>query len=258
MRKFMVVIGTLALMLGLTPASTADNNSGGMGGPTVITKSGSYKLKKSLKASNAQPLITIAADNVTLDLGGLTLTGLGNKQGTGILIEGQTNVAVRNGFLQDFGTAVQVAESSNVRIEGLQITGQDVPGLPPETGILLVNTRAARVTGNVIHRTFLGLFVRGGLSSGNTIKTNTITGGENGQLGICYNPAPGADSSTDGPSGDLVAENHVARFNTAIQLSPATQSNVFVRNYLTYFVTGFDELTPGSNTIENNQEALLP
>ncbi len=260
MRKFMLTMGMLALMFVVVPPSMADDesDSGGIGAPTVITKPGNYKLRRSLTARSDRPLITIASDNVALDLDGMTLTGLGGKQGAGIVVEGRANVAVRNGFLRNFGTAVQVANSSNVRLEDLQISGEDIQGLPPETGILLVNTRAARLTGNVIHRTFLGIFVRGGLSSGNTLKANTITGGTNGQLGICYNPAPGGDPATDGPSGDLVAENHISRFRTAILLSQATQANIFVRNYLNFFDNGFEEGTPGSNTFANNIESALP
>jgi hypothetical protein len=141
---------------------------------------------------------------------------------------------------------------------GLQISGADTPGLPPETGVLLVNSRGVHVANNLIARTFLGVFVRGSGSGANTIKGNTIAGGDHGQLGICYNPAPGADPATDGPAGDLVAENHISRYQTAVQLSPASRASIFVRNYLNFFATAFDEQTPGSNTLANNLEATLP
>ena len=260
MRRLWLALGAIALMLQLAPANRADDTADtrGIGGPVVITKPGTYTLRRAITARDERPLITIAADDVSLDLSRLTLTGLGDKRGAGIVVEGRTNVSVRNGSLRNFGTAVQVNGSANVRLEDLQITGEDIPGLPPETGILLINTRAAHLSGNVIHKTFLGVFVRGGGSGGNTIKGNTITGGENGQLGICYNPAPGADPATDGPNGDLVAENQIARFRTAIQLSPATKANMLVRNYLAFFEHGIEERTPGSNTLANNLETPLP
>lgn len=226
--------------------------------PIVIRRPGNYTLRRNLIAQSELPLITIAVDDVSLDLNGFSLKGLGNKIGEGIVVDGRTNVAVQNGFLSRFGTAVRVSGSSNVEVANLQITGQDIAGGPPETGILILNSRAAHVHENVVNRTFLGIFVRGGRSGANTIKGNTISGGDNGQLGICYNPAPGADSATDGPSGDLIAENHISRFRTGIQTSVASQGNIFVRNYVNFIELGFDERTPGSNTIANNQTIELP
>jgi len=259
MRRSVITMGALALALGTATASPGGNAFDITGGEAiVIRKSGSYTVRRPLKARSDQPLVTIAADDVSLDLNGFTLTGLGGKTGAGIVIDGRANVKVHGGTLRDFGTALDVRDSSNVVLAGLQISGEDLPGLPPETGILLVNSRGVRMTDNVIARTFLGVFVRGGGSGANTIKRNTIAGGENGQLGICYNPAPDADPAVDGPSGDLVAENHISRFRTAIQTSPASRANIFVRNYLGFFDLPFDERTPGSNTIGANLEAALP
>ena len=223
----------------------------------VIRRPGSYTLRRHLTARGQRPLITIGADQVSLDLNGFSLTGPGGKSGEGIVIEGRQNVRVHNGFLSDFGTAVRVGDSTNVDVSDLQITGDDLPGLPPETGVLLVNSRGVHVVRNVISRTFLGIFVRGGGSGANTIKANTIAGGDNGQLGVCYNPAPGADPAVDGPSGDVVAENHISRFQVSIQLSPATRANVFVRNYLNFFDAAIEEGTPGANTLANNLETDL-
>lgn len=228
------------------------------GEPIVIRRSGDYTLRRDLVARSEAPLIVIAADNVALDLDGHSLSGLGNKLGEGIVIDGRSNVNIRNGFLRRFGTAVRVSESTNVSVSELQISGEDIPGGPPETGILLLNSRGVKVVHNLVSRTFLGIFVRGGKSGANTIKSNTIAGGENGQLGICYNPAPDANAASDGPTGDLVAENHISRFRTGIQTSPASQSNIFVRNYVQYFELDFDERSPGTNTIANNQTIALP
>ena len=258
MYRSLITLAALALALGAATPSRASESIDVKGGlPVVIEKSGKFTLRRNLTARSEQPLIVVAADNVSLDLNGFSLTGLGGKLGEGIVVEGRSNVKVENGFLRNFGIAVRVSESNNIDLTGLQITGEDLPGGPPETGILLLNSRGVHIAGNVINRTFLGVFVRGGASGANTIKGNTIAGGDNGQLGICYNPAPGADPSIDGPAGDLVAENHISRFRTAIQLSVASRSNIFVRNYLNFFNLGFDERTPGSNTIANNLEAEI-
>ena len=169
-------MGAFALLVQFAPPAAADDGSGGgsINAPTMITRPGNYTLRRAMTARSDRPMITIAADDVTLDLSGLTLTGLGGKRGAGIVIEGRTNIAVRNGSLRNFGIAVHVTDSANVRLEGLRISGEDIPGLPPETGILLVNTRAARVTGNLIHNTFLGLFVRGSGSSGKATQANIL------------------------------------------------------------------------------------
>lgn len=259
MKQVLLMIAALGIALAPAASASASERFEVKGSDgIVISKPGSYTLRRNLTARSGLPLITIAADNVSVDLNGFALRGLGDKQGDGIAINGRSNVRVFNGSLRSFGTAVRVEGSNNVELTGLQISGDDIPGGPPETGILVLNSRAVHIAGNVISRTFLGLFVRGGASGGNTIKGNTITGGENGQLGVCYNPAPGASAATDGPAGDLVAENHISRFRTAIQLSEASQSNVFVRNYLNFFELGFDERTPGSNSIVNNVEIELP
>src|SRR5687767_15493083 len=65
---------------------------------------------------------------------------------------------------------------------------------------------------------FLGVFVRGGGSGGNRIAGNTITGGEDGQLGICYNPTDTGGSA--GPAGDLVyrSEEHTSELQSLAYL----------------------------------------
>ena len=70
---------------------------------------------------------------------------------------------VFNGDLRRLGVGVALDGATNAVIEGLQIDGQDSGGTPPdvEIGILLVDTRGARVERNVITDTFLGIFVRG-------------------------------------------------------------------------------------------------
>ncbi len=223
----------------------------------VITRPGQYALRRTISSGGDGPVITVASDDVTLDLDGYGLVGPGGKTSVGIQVEGRRNVRIRNGNLAGFGTAVRIVDSVGVDVSDLTITGQDQPATPPETGLLALNSRGLRITHNTIARTFLGIFVRGGGSGANTIKGNTVAGGDNGQLGICYNPAPGADAATDGPQGDVVAENLVSRFNVGVQTSPASRGNIFVRNYVAAFETAIDERTPGSNVFANNMTTQL-
>jgi hypothetical protein len=226
--------------------------------PTVISRPGCYVLARDVSLEEPGAAIVIAASNVSFDLSGRTLTGPGGKQGVGIRIEGARGVRVFGGILARFGTGVEVRDANNVRIEGLHIHGEDGGGPPPgEVGVMIVNSRAVFVERNVISRTFLGIFVRGGGSGGNRISENTLVGGEAGQLGICYNPDE--SGNPDGPSGDLVYNNLVSRFNVGIQTSPGTSGNIFRENDIAYFQSAIQELGPGQNVFgENTAVALQP
>jgi parallel beta-helix repeat protein len=225
--------------------------------PTVITRPGHYVLGFSFASAGAGAAIEIRASDVTLDLDGHTLTGPGGKIGVGVLVAGATNVRVSGGALRRFGVGVQVDGATNVRVDGLQIDGEDLGGTPPavEVGILLVDSRGVVVEHNTVTDTFLGIFVRGEGSQGNRIAENTLVGGANGELGVCYNPAP--EETSGGPSGDLVYANHVASFNRGIALSADSAANLILENRLAVHRAAIEEATPGSNVIEDNQTAGL-
>ena len=224
--------------------------------PTVITQPGSYVVARNFSLEEPGAAIVIAASGVSVDLSGHTLTGPGGKQGVGVRISGASGVRVFGGTLNRFGTGVEVLDANNVRIEGLHIHGEDGGGPPPgEIGVLIVNSRAAFVERNVISRTFLGIFVRGGGSGGNRISENTLVGGAAGQLGICYNPDGSGDPA--GPGGDLVYNNLVSRFNVGIQTSTGTSGNIFRENDVAYFQIAIQELGPGQNVFEENTTIAL-
>ena len=227
-------------------------------GSTTITRSGVYVLGRTIVRTGDQIAIDIQANNVTLDLGGYAIVGPGGKQGMGIRVDGVNNVRIHGGSLRRFGVGVVVSNSTNVVIEDLQIDGEDLGGTPPdvEVGILLVEARGVRVERNQITDTFLGIFVRGEASGGNRIAQNTITGGENGELAICYNPAEGGDPN-GGPDGDLVYGNLVSHFNRGIALSAGSTGNIVVENNLAVFGTPISEATAGSNSFADNREIQL-
>lgn len=220
-------------------------------GPTTITRSGAYVLDRNFALEEEGPAIVIAAADVTLDLAGHTVSGPGGKQGAGIRIEGVNGIRVRNGSIARFGFGIQVVNAHDVRLEDLQIRGEDGGGPPPgEVGILVLNSRAVVVERNTVSRTFLGVFVRGGGSGGNRIGLNTLTGGQNGQIGICYNPD--GSGSPAGPAGDLVYNNLVSRFRTGIQTSAGTAGNIFRENSIAYVQQAIQQITPGQNVFEGN------
>lgn len=223
---------------------------------TTITQPGSYVLLRDIVLEEPGTAILIAADNVSLDLNGHTIRGPGNKQGVGIAVEGVSGISIHNGNIVDFGTGIRVANAHNVRVERVQIKGEDGGGPPPgEVGVLVLNSRAVVLKDNTISKTFLGIFVRGPASGGNRIAANTLTGGQNGQLGICYNPD--GSSNPAGPKGDLVYNNLISRFNIGIQTSAQTFGNIFRENDIAFFMQAIQEITSGSNVFEENTSIAI-
>ncbi len=222
-------------------------------GRTVITQPGSYTVARNITNDTTAPTILIQANDVSLDLGGFRLLGAVATP-AGVAVMGASNVRIRNGAIRGFGVGVRVENSSNVVVTGLQIDGRDTPSPAPsqrEIGVLLVNSRGIEVSHNVITDGFLGIFVRGEESGGNRISDNLITGGDNGELGICYNPAPGA--AAGGPHGDLVYNNVISRWRRGLSLSSDSTGNFIRENTLAYFDLGLeDETPPGSNVVAEN------
>jgi parallel beta-helix repeat protein len=262
MTKKTIVIATFVslLVLGGVTLNTV-SAQGGAGvrpvtKPTTITESGSYVLLRDIKLAESGTGLVIAADNVSLNLNGHAIVGPGNKQGVGIAIEGVNSISVHNGTIASFGTGISIASAHDVLAESLQIRGEDGGGPPPgEVGVLVLNSRGVVLRDNTISRTFLGVFVRGGGSGGNRIAGNTLIGGQNGQLGICYNPDGSANLA--GPKGDLVYNNLVSRFNIGIQTSVQTFGNIFRENNIAFFQQAIQELTAGSNVFEENTSIAI-
>ncbi len=99
----------------------------------VISKSGSYYLAGNrLCDANG---IDIEANNVTIDLGGFTLTG--NNNGSGIYMRDRINVEIRNGTISDFNYAVNDAytymapqnNSANHRVIGIRALSNTQGGI---------------------------------------------------------------------------------------------------------------------------------
>ncbi|HZJ53879.1 MAG TPA: right-handed parallel beta-helix repeat-containing protein [Myxococcaceae bacterium] len=217
--------------------------------PIVIDQPGKYVLRRDLHARDVA--IVIRASQVTLDLDGHALWGPAGK-GVGIRIEDSSGVAVRDGSAGWFGTGVEVLRSRNVTLKHLRILGEDRGGTPPdvEIGVVIVNSYGVLVQENVIVDTFLGVFVRGGDSAGNRIAENVITAGQNGQIGVCYNPA--MNEGPAGPRGDLVYANHIARFRTGISLSEQSVANIIRANDIAYLMQALSEASPGTNVLAEN------
>jgi nitrous oxidase accessory protein NosD len=213
-------------------------------------------LSRNVQMRGTGVAVEISASNVTLDLNGHSLLGPGGQRGVGVRIAGVSGVRIHSGGISRFGLGVEVRDAVNVSLEGLRILGEDAGGPPPgEVGVLVFNSRGVVVEKNAITGTFLGVFVRGGQSSGNRIANNTLTGGLHGQLGVCYNPD--GLGTPAGPRGDRVYNNLVSRFNVGIQTSAGTAGNIFRENDIAYLVQAVEEVTPGSNVFEDNAQIAI-
>lgn len=230
-----------------------------------ITRSGVYRLSDDVNVSNGDGIV-ITASNVTLNLNGNRVSTNSGGTGRGIVVSGASGVSIKNGKVGGFNSNVMIVNSTNVVAESLQIVGRGLApnNGPSEIGVQIVNGRAVAVNKNVISSVNLGIFVRGGGSTGNRIFENVIVGGAipaNNLLGICYNPAPNA--GTDGPRGDNIYNNVITRFGFAIAISPGSISSIFNENNLASFNGGFREpgaLTTngGTNVSEGNIEVTIP
>lgn len=271
-KKRIGLILTLAIIAAFTSFVSAQEESSFEMGASwhgnrqiIITRPGIYRLRDDLKVRNGTAII-IRGSNVTLDLGGNSVTTETPGTGSGVLVEGQKGVEVRNGKVGGFNVNLNAMNSENVRFRNLQVVGRGLPpnNGPSEVGVNLLQTRGALVENNVITSVNLGIFVRGGFSTGNRIFENVITGGatpSSNLLGICYNPAPNAGN--EGPRGDNIYNNHITRYGYAIAISTGSLNNIFNENILASFIGGFREpgaLTTGggTNIAEGNIMTTIP
>ncbi len=230
-----------------------------------ISEPGSYVLHHDLMSERGDGLV-IRASGVTVDLNGHQIGTFSRGTGRGIFVDGASGVTIKNGRVGGFMVNVMLTNATNVTVQDMQIVGTDLApsGGPSEIGINMINTRAALIKGNTISSVNLGIFVRGGGSTGNLITENIITGGANpahGLLGICYNPAPNA--GTTGPRGDLIYNNHIARFGYAFAISEFSIYNIVRDNTFASFIGGIREPQffvgrGGTNVAADNIDVVIP
>ena len=190
--KMTVSAAILALILGV---NSTEGVAKGPSGPTQIkscgtlSEPGSYVVVQNLTATG--DCLVIAADFVTIDLGGFTLTGNGTGEGITDQFGGHVGVVVRNGTVTNFVFGVRIATGSRLTIEGIRavsniglgmsigmnsivkgntVSGNGSIGISADTGSI--------VTGNIASDNGDdGIAVESGSTvSGNTSTNNTVYG----------------------------------------------------------------------------------
>ncbi len=91
--------------------------------PVVISAPGVYFLASDLAHAGPDPAITIASDNVALDLGGFSLSGPGAGSGVnGVECPVGANLRLMRGTISGFDIGVNIA-GRNADIRGLRVSG---------------------------------------------------------------------------------------------------------------------------------------
>ncbi len=137
--------------------------------PFVINASGYYYVTRPLTGGPGQDGITINVSNVTVDLGGFTITG-GSSPGGGIDIPGgPRNLTIRNGALRAWTYGIYAASATDSRFDNVQASSNAV-GIAIGSHSEITDCNASLNTGT-------GIFATSG-----TVRNCTIS--ENGQNGI--------------------------------------------------------------------------
>jgi parallel beta-helix repeat protein len=204
--------------------------------------------------------LTIAADGITLNLNGHTITGDGT--GNGITVRQRSDVTIHGGAVNQFITGIFVAQSTGVMVKdnsftlnreavflngsSVNIVKSNVAWNNSSRGIMLRPTTSGIVsTGNMVVDNTLtgnpsGILIFG--QSGNTLKGNTITGSSVGAF----------DLTGGGGSGNVIKENNLFSSAAGIKFGPGWNGgNEITGNTLQLNVCGL--LGPGSlNTYKDN------
>jgi hypothetical protein len=87
--------------------------------PTTISVPGHYYLTRNLSVSGSSAL-TIDADDVTLDLGGFTISGTDGVSTSGISVLVRERVTIRNGTVRDAATGISAVNGRKLRLQNVR------------------------------------------------------------------------------------------------------------------------------------------
>jgi parallel beta-helix repeat protein len=163
-----VLIGLISLLTCAAQATCIDVNTlpGDANAVFVISQPGSYCLGDNVTGVAGKNGIRIDADNVTLDLAGFAMLGVGGSL-NGILINNHLHIAIRNGSISGWGSAgVEGTAGGQARIEDLRVNANAGNGIVINSGSQ-VNNCIAGQNGGVGIQTSNGVIVTGCVSGSN-------------------------------------------------------------------------------------------
>jgi Right handed beta helix region len=194
MKRQFAVIALMFAIVGLMATGNAHAQTKitkpSSGLPFKITKSGSYFLGGNLAVTTkTTTAIIVNASNVTINLNGFTISGLGASatSGIGINASAATGVIIANGIITGYG-GDGILLGSNSTVENMQIynNGGD--------GVDCASSTACYVTGSVIsgnRGTGLDFFDKSSGYLNNVLNTNAtdVNGGTNLDGNVCSGSA---------------------------------------------------------------------
>jgi nitrous oxidase accessory protein NosD len=164
-RSLAGVVLLVALVLTVATAPASGSTTAGVDCGMVVTTD--IRLGGDLVDCPATGLV-VGADNITIDLGGHVVGGVGVD--VGIFLEGHTGVTVKHGSIREFQIGVLAIDSSRGSIAGIRF--DDITG----KGVILV----AGATHNAVSHNSFVRNVEGGVgvfdgATGNTITDNLFS-----------------------------------------------------------------------------------
>jgi len=217
---------------------------------TTITSPGHYVVTRDISLGSGASIV-IQSDDVTLDLGGRSITGPGFASPSALITitSGSTDITVRNGRLISGGRGLRYQSTTDpirLRLEDLEFidTDEEVIIIDKTEHIEMLNCRITnpgnavndavsisnqggpfhgRIVGNVISRTVQRAFVLDGIT-GSEISRNTVQDTSLGSSGYTGMYVQG--------SGNLIELNTVETFNGS-GLSVIGNHNIIRGNVIT-------------------------
>ncbi len=138
--------------------------------PLTISTPGSYYLTEDVTAAGTA--ITVAVDDVTIDLSGFALVGPDSGTNCGIYMSGRSNVEIRNGTVRDFYTGIYEGGSlgQDHRVIDVRFVSNGLRGIFLTGKSHLVKDCTASDNGHSATSTVYGIWA----SNGSTVTGNTV------------------------------------------------------------------------------------
>lgn len=230
----MLVVVLVGAVIGVPGALGTSNKSTLACGDTVFAD---VLLTKSLK--NCSTGLIVGADNITIDLDGHTIEGLGPDMGTGVEATGRTGITVEGGSISSFATGVhfQDAVTSTIQdvtvqrtVEGIVVAGRSFEGdsysahildnkvTDSVTGITLLGDVPSLVAGNnLIGVSSMGIFCNQTIAAAVRIESNRSSRNQTGiRLFFCQADLVDNDASHNLDTGiSRTRSNGLVEGNTA-------------------------------------------
>lgn len=215
--------------------------------PYTITAPGNYCVTGFVSKAFSAPAITIAADNVDLDLGGFEIVQNTVETQTGIYSAAQSNVTVRNGTLTNFHVGISL--NSNMPTAKQNNVVRNISVNVPSNGMWGINVNG---DSSVVR----DCIVRG---DGTTAPSEGIAMGNGSGGHIMHNDIYGAryeailmEQSNGIIENNTIGNSSVIESSIGIYTNDLAQNNIISNNRITNMETGIYYTAAASGKFRDN------